>query len=142
MRTLFDVNLLVALLDEEHVHHRRVHQWWATDQIDGWASCAITQNGFARVMSQPNYSHPISTAAALDLLARQIAGTDHVFWPEDISLLDLQLFERARILGPNQITDIYLLALAVKNDGRLATLDRSIPLSAVRGAEQRHMVVI
>jgi uncharacterized protein len=45
-------------------------------------------------------------------------------------------------LGPNQITDVYLLALAVKNDGRLATLDRSIPIAAVRGAEKRHVAMI
>jgi predicted nucleic acid-binding protein len=75
-------------------------------------------------------------------LAQQAAETDHVFWPDDISILDTQLFDRERILGPRQLTDIYLLALAVRNGGRLATLDQTIPLDAVRGAELRHVAVV
>ena len=46
------------------------------------------------------------------------------------------------ILGPNQITDVYLLGLAVKNGGRLVTFDRGVPIKAVRGAEARHLVVL
>jgi hypothetical protein len=45
-------------------------------------------------------------------------------------------------LGPKQLTDIYLLALAVKNSGRLVTFDRAIPVAAVRSAEPQHLVVI
>jgi predicted nucleic acid-binding protein len=80
--------------------------------------------------------------AALELFAEQIAGSDHVFWSDDISLTDSRCFDGTRILGPKQLTDVYLLALAVKNGGRLATLDRTVPLAAVRGAEPRHVVVI
>ena len=52
------------------------------------------------------------------------------------------LFDHGYILGPNQITDVYLLGLAVKNGGRLVTFDRGLPPKAVRGAEPRHMVVL
>jgi toxin-antitoxin system PIN domain toxin len=142
VRALFDVNVLVATFDEEHVHHERAQQWWAANREHGWASCPLTQNGLVRVLSQPNYSNPISIAAALDLLAEQVAATDHAFWPDDISFIDARCFNQASILGPKQLTDIYLLALAVKNGGRLATLDRVIPLAAVRGAEARHVAVI
>jgi hypothetical protein len=65
-----------------------------------------------------------------------------VFWPDDLSIADATVFDPRGILGPNQITDVYLLALAVKNDGRLATLDSAVSLRAVRGAEARHLAVI
>jgi uncharacterized protein len=110
---------------------------------DGWASCPLTQNGFVRVFSQPTYRQGgVSAAAALDLLREATSSSDHVFWPDDISLLDSVLFDPERILGPKQLTDIYLLGLATKNDGRFATFDRSIPRSAVYPAEPRHLVVI
>jgi hypothetical protein len=70
------------------------------------------------------------------------SADDHAFWFDDISLTDMQLFDRDHILGPKQLTDIYLLALAVRNGGRLATFDPAIPLAAVRGAEPRHVAVI
>jgi len=142
MRVLFDVNVLIAILDEDHVHHRRAHEWWATNRSAGWATCALTENGVARIMSQPGYKNPVSAAFAIDLLAAQAARTDHVFWPDDISLRDAMLFVSTCILGPNQITDVYLLALAVKNGGRLATFDRSIPMAAACGAEPQHLAVI
>lgn len=142
MRTLFDVNLLVAMFDEDHVHHRRAQEWWAANRAAGWASCPLTQNGCMRVISQPSYPNPVSVAFAHDFLGQQIAATDHVFWPDDISLLDLQLFDRSWILGPRQLTDVYLLALAVKHDGRLATFDGAIPLTAVRGATARHLQIL
>ena len=79
---------------------------------------------------------------ALGLLFEEIAATDHAFWPDDISLLDERLIDRNHVLGPKQLTDIYLLALAVKHGGRLVTFDRAIPIAAVRGAQARHLVVI
>jgi toxin-antitoxin system PIN domain toxin len=123
MRALFDVNFLIAIVDTDHEHHRKAHDWWAANISAGWATCAITENGMVRVMSQSRYKSPVSATFAIDLLAEQVEKTDHVFWPDDVSLRDNGLFNPDRILGPNQITDAYLLALAVKNGGRLATLD-------------------
>lgn len=142
MRALFDVNLLIALLDEQHVRHTDAALWWSANRADGWASCPLSQNGFVRVICQPRYAYPLTAVVARDVLARQISQTDHAFWPDDVSLLDPALFDHARIAGPKQLTDVYLLALAVKHGGRLATLDRTIPLTAVRGAEARHVTVI
>jgi uncharacterized protein len=142
MRALFDVNVLIALLDQDHVHHWKAHEWWAANRAAGWATCPITENGMARIMSQSTYKNPITTTFALDLLAEQVADTNHQFWPDDVSLRDSDLVDAGHILGPHQITDVYLLALAVKNGGRLVTLDRSVPLRAVHGAEARHLVVI
>jgi uncharacterized protein len=79
---------------------------------------------------------------AIALLFDEVAATNHVFWPDDISLLDSQLIDHSRILGPKQLTDIYLLALAVKHGGRLVTCDRAIQIAAIRGARPEHLVVI
>jgi len=95
-----------------------------------------------RVISQPSYPNPVSVAFAHDFLSQQIAATDHAFWADDISLLDARLLDRTRILGPRQLTDVYLLALAVRNGGRLATFDASVPLNAVRGAEPRRLAIL
>lgn len=142
MRALFDVNVLIAVLDEAHIHHGIAQEWWASNRSDGWATCPLTENGMVRIMSQPNYNNRITTSYAIDILGRQVARTDHVFWPADISLRDPDWFDSSSILGPNQVTDVYLLALAVKNDGRLVTLDRAIPLAAISGAQPRHLVVL
>jgi hypothetical protein len=112
------------------------------NQHHGWASCPLTQNGFVRIVSQQTYRKPLPAAEAVMRLAEQIGQTDHVFWSDDVSITDRTVFDPRNILGPNQITDVYLLALAVKNGGRLATLDRSVPLRAVRGATPRHLTVI
>ena len=142
MRALFDVNFLIAIVDEAHEHHWKAHAWWAANIGDGWATCPLTENGMVRIMSQSGYKKRISATFAIDLLSEQVGKTDHAFWPDDLSLRDNDWIDPDRILGPNQITDAYLLALAIKNGGRLATFDRSITPHAVRHAERRHLAVI
>jgi uncharacterized protein len=142
VRALLDVNALLALFDVGHVHHGRARSWWAVHRSEGWASCALTQNGFARTVSAPGYERPIPLQTALRGLAAQVAQSDHEFWPDDISIVDEKLFDRRRILGPKQITDIYLLALAVRHGGRLVTFDRGISIAAVHGAEPENLVVL
>jgi len=142
VRALFDVSVLVPMWDAEHIHNARALRWWSLNRADGWASCPLTQNGFLRIVSQSSYSFPISIGEAFGHLQRNTRTDDHVFWPDDISLLDEQLIDRNHVLGPKQLTDIYLLGLAVKHSGRLVTLDRKISLAAVRGAQPHHLVVI
>jgi toxin-antitoxin system PIN domain toxin len=142
VRALFDLCILVALLDDQHVDNARAHHWFAVNKAQGWASCPLTQNGFVRILSQPSYAFPIPIGEAISHLLEATESDDHVFWPGDISLLDEQLIDHSRVLGPKQLTDIYLLALAVKHGGRLVTFDRAIPMAAVRGARPEHLVVI
>lgn len=142
MRTLFDVNVLIALFDPDHVHHDRAHGWWKVHRQDGWATCPLTQNGFVRVISQAAYPQPVTTSRAIELLATAIEDGRHAFWPDDLSLLDAKRFDRDKILGPKQLTDIYLLGLATKQRGRLATFDGAIRFAAVTGASERNLVVI
>lgn len=142
MRALLDVGVLLALFDEDHVHHVRARTWLSDQAINGWASCPLTQNGFIRIISQPKYPKPISTRSALALLQAAASTPYHEFWPADLSLLEDSVLHSERIHGPKQITDIYLLALAVSRDGFLATFDRAIPLNAVPNAEPNHLVVL
>jgi toxin-antitoxin system PIN domain toxin len=142
VRVLFDVNALLALFDEDHPFHDQARAWWHHNQAEGWATCPVTQNGFVRVMSEPRYPQARPPIEAVAALQTGLDQPDHEFWPDDISITDETLFDHSRILGPKQITDVYLLGLAVKNGGRLVTFDRGLPLAAVRGAEPRHLVAL
>ncbi len=141
-RALLDINVLLATLDSDHVDHERARDWLDSEIGAGWASCAITQNGFVRIISQPRYPSPITPAEAIELLGRACAERFHEFWACDVSVLDPKLFNRKRLHGPRQITDAYLLALAVRRDGRFVTFDDGVPLSAVRGATSAHLIVL
>jgi toxin-antitoxin system PIN domain toxin len=142
MRALFDVNVLIALFDPGHIHHNRTHRWWAGNRRAGWATCPLTQNGFVRVSSQSTYANPVSAAVAVEFLAGALSTPQHEFWHDDLSITDPKKFVRDRILGQKQITDLYLLALAVRRGGRLVTFDRTIPLSAVVGAKPDNLVIV
>ena len=141
-RGLLDINVLLALLDSDHVDHRRAHDWLDDEIGEGWASCAITENGFVRVISQPRYPSPISPAEAIDLLSRACDSHHHEFWPCDVSLLDARVVDSSRMHGPRQVTDAYLLALATAHDGRFVTFDRSLALSSVHGASEDRLTVL
>jgi hypothetical protein len=142
MRALLDISVLLPLFDTGHIQHQRAKTWCSENAEAGWASCPLTQNGFVRIACQPGYPRPARLIDALGVLASQLGLPDHEFWPDGISITDATLFDHSRILGPNQITDVYLLGLAVKNGGRLVTFDRGLPLKAVRGAEARHLVAL
>lgn len=144
MRTLLDVNVVIALLDPDHVFHESAHAWWAENRAAGWASCPITENGVVRIMSNPGYSQAIRFTAGelISQLGSFVSSGNHEFWPDDLSLLDPELFDRPRVNGPRQLTDIYLLALAVAHGGSLATFDRNMLLSAVKGATRSNLLVI
>lgn len=132
---LLDVNVLLALLDPTHPHHAPAHAWFATARAS-WASCNLTENGALRIMSHPRYGNAVATTAvAAELLAELCAQPGHVHWSADLSLLDAPLIDRARLLAPDQVTDTYLLALAVHHGGRLATFDKRLATGAVKGGE-------
>ncbi len=140
---LLDVNVLVALFSPDHIHHDVAHNWFEDHRADGWATCPLTENGFLRVLSNPkavtNAERPSVLAG---LLTRFRSSRDHVFWPDAVSLCDEKLFNRAFLVGPRQLTDIYLLGLAKKMGGTLVTFDRTIPVRAVVGAAKATLSVI
>ena len=142
MRSLLDVNVLVALLDAQHSLHSAAWKGFEEFAKPGWASCPITQNGCVRVMSQPAYLSAVPVDAIARRLREATSDTRHRFWSDEVSLLDSEKVDTTRVHGPKQITDVYLLALAVSKGGRLVTFDQSIPLEAVKGAQKKHLVVI
>lgn len=142
MRALLDVNVLIALHDSDHVHHTAAARWLQENIQHGWASCPLTQNGCLRIMAQPAYGSPQPLAALLTMLGQSTGTRFHEFWGDDISLLDAARFRHDHIHSPRQLTDLYLLALAVRHGGRLVTFDQRIPLSAVPQARAEHLVVM
>jgi toxin-antitoxin system PIN domain toxin len=142
MRALLDVNVLIALLDADHVDHGRARDWLVAEIADGWASCPITQNGFLRILSQPRYPSPVTPAEAIRRLRKATQTEHHELWPCDLSVLDGSRIDERHVQGSHQLTDVYLLALAVARQGRLVTFDRGIQLAAVPGASATHLVTL
>ncbi len=142
MRGLLDVNVLIALLDTDHVSHQTAVAWFATHAKEGWASSPITQNGCVRIMSNPSYPNPLPVHAVIRRLGEACGQDVHEFWKDESSLLDPSTFDPTRIHGTRQITDIYLLGLAVRHGGRMVTFDRGIPLAAVPKAIAKNLVVL
>lgn len=137
---LVDVNALVALFDPEHVHHSSIHGWFGEKRRQGWATCPLTENGLVRVISNPKYPGRGTTVAdAVQRLRRFRESGDHTFWPDSLSLCDDDLLDLRHVRGHRQLTDVYLLALATKHQGRLVTFDRSIRHDAVTGASKSNI---
>lgn len=135
MTYLLDVNLLLALTDPMHVHHELAHHWFAEKGKRAWATCPITENRFIRIASHPNYpNRPGDVPAVLGILHRLCKAPGHHFWSEDVSLL--QILQPEAIISSDHITDAYLLGLAVHKKGKLATLDRRLPVEAVRNGKE------
>lgn len=138
---LLDVNVLIALFDPEHIHHDTSHTWFGGQGRGQWATCPTTENGLVRVVSNPAYPGRRTTVReAARLLTVFCQHPDHVFWHDSVTLRDAGEVRLASIQGHRQVTDAYLLALAVSNRGALATFDRSMPLSAVPKASAEHLV--
>ena len=142
MRALLDINVLLALLDRDHIQHEQGRRWFQQQVYHGWASCAVTQNGFIRILSQPSYPGPVATLQATRLLATATSTVHHEYWGSEVSILDETIFNHSRIHGPRQLTDVYLLGLAAHHGGRLVTFDRTIALAAVRTASPNNLVVL
>jgi uncharacterized protein len=142
VHALLDVNVLIALLDQNHIAHDPAWEWMESNIESGWATCPITQNGCLRVMSQPAYPNHRTAA---EIAARLRQATDqqfHQFWPDDSSILATTTVNWDLLIGPRQLTDVYLLSLAVQNNGSFITFDTRISIEMVRGAAKRHLITI
>ena len=140
---LLDVNVLVALFDIDHVHHEIAHDWFADHRAGGWATCPITENGVLRVLGHPGYgSSDTRFEAIVERLRLFRDSGHHHFWHDTPSSADLSAIRPSYMRGHRQVTDVYLLALALRMGGRLATFDRSIPVSAVVGATKGTLALI
>ena len=139
---LLDVNVLIALVDPAHVQHDAAHEWFALQGHKAWATCPLTENGLLRIVGHARYPNsPGTPAAVAPLLGAVRALPGHVFWPDDISLLDAERVDATRLLNSAQVTDSYLLALACAHGGQLASFDRRLVKDAVRaGVRGLHLL--
>jgi predicted nucleic acid-binding protein len=124
------------------MHHAVATQYLSEHLNQGWASCPLTQNGCIRILSQSAYPNRAPAAEVASRLAEAAQHPAHQFWPDALSLLDAGRIQWSNLLTGRHITDAYLLALAVKNDGVFVTLDKGVPLSAVQGAQAQHLLVL
>lgn len=143
MRALLDVNVWIALFDDAHQFSERANAFIAKRGVRV-ATCPLVENGVVRVLSSPHYSRRgiLAIAQVRERLREACSVLDHDFWPDDVSLRDDDLFNFARVHGHNQITDLYLLALAVHHGGCLVSFDQAISLTSVLGATPKHLVLL
>jgi len=123
---LLDVNVLMALLWENHEHHPKVRAWFKS--VPAFATCPVSQLGFARVSSHPLLGYGLTPDEAFGVLRKLLADPRHQFIPDDLSSAD-RVVRTDLMAGPNQITDRYLIALARQHGCSLATLDEPLAKS-------------
>ena len=133
--SLLDVNVLIALIDPAHEFHNAAHAWFKRNRQNGWATCPITENGCLRLMSKPGYPFPgLTVKQVRGILAELVKVEGHRFWPDSCSMLEANRFN-LKDAGPKNLTDLYLLGLAVSFGGRLVTFDQSVRWQAVVGCK-------
>ena len=138
---LLDVNVLIALFDQNHIHHEIAHDWFADNRHRGWATCPITESGFVRIISNPTTGRSERPGTIVRYLRGFCAGKGHRFWAASLSLRDHRVFDLS-FATHRLLTDVYLLGLARVNGGTLATFDRAIPFKAVVDASPDVLEVI
>jgi len=143
MRALLDVNVWIALLDDAHQFSPQANAFISARGVK-IATCPLIENGVIRIMSMPAYGR--RGGAPMQVVRRRLqeacAALNHEFWPDDISLRSDEQFDFSRVQGHNQITDLYLLGLAVKHGGKLVTFDQAIALQSVHGATAKHLQML
>jgi toxin-antitoxin system PIN domain toxin len=139
---LLDVNLLVALAWPNHTHHAAAHRWFAANSAPGWATCPITQCGLVRISCNPKVVvAAASPHRAVETLRQMIAHPNHLFWPDNIMFPDAPYVPHETMTGHQQVTDCYLVGLAARHGGKLATLDAAL-LAPLRQHHRQYVAVV
>jgi toxin-antitoxin system PIN domain toxin len=135
---LLDVNVLLAWLWPTHEAHKAASDWKAQHRQEPWSTCPITEMGFLRIVTNPSFSSDAPAwAEAVRTLAKHTSKSAvHRFWQDSLTSVELDRQFGSRIEGPGQITDAYLLALAMQNNGRLVTFDRRVQKLAPQGTPE------
>ena len=141
---LLDTNVLIALFWPSHARHDLAVHWFLRHRAKGWATCALTEAGFVRIVSNPAFSRDaVKPREAIQVLAANTSAKEHSFWPSDLPFEQTVAFAGVRLLGHQQVTDAYLLGLAIRRKGVLATLDEGIVgLTEPKSAERKMIEVI
>jgi toxin-antitoxin system PIN domain toxin len=137
-RYLLDINVLVAILDEDHVHHQAATKWFDTPGLQ-WAICPFTEAGLLRYMTRPK-TGDMSMEEATAMLAQLKQEPGYHYQPISTDWLALSGRFSKRLFGHNQITAAYLLGLAVHDGLVLTTFDRA--MLHLAGEDNRHVLVL
>ena len=125
--SLLDVNVLIAMTWPSHEAHGKVQRWLSQKGHEPWSSCPITQTSFVRILCNPGFSrHALTATDANTLLQSNLKHPGHQFWEDGIPLHDALHLVEGKLAGHQQVTDAYLLGLAIHKKGRLVTLDRRL----------------
>jgi len=128
-RNLLDLNVLIALTDPEHIHRRSAERWFLSTGKDDWGVCPLTEAGFVRITTNPVMKlGTVTLERAIAILQSLRAHPGYHYWPitDAESWVAVTASFASRITGHHQITDAYLLGLAIKEDGMLVTFDRGL----------------
>jgi uncharacterized protein len=126
-RTLLDVNVLIALFEPGHDFFQRAQEWFKASGKDNWGICPLTEIGFVRITTNPSfYPGPRTLEQATCILTEITNRPGYCFWPLTESWTALTAPFAGRITGRQQVTDAYLLGLAIKENGVLVTFDRGL----------------
>jgi len=141
---LLDTNLLIALLWPSHERHDLAVKWFTRHRAKGWATCPMTQAGFVRIVSNPAFSRDaVQPREAIQILSANTAAKDHTFWLDELPVAEAVVFTGVRLMGHQQVTDAYLLGLAIRRGGVLATLDQRIAaLTEPKSAERKALEMV
>ena len=140
---LLDVNVLIAIASPTHQAHQKAQQWIGRHADEGWATCPFTETAFVRILSNPAFSpNAVTPADALALLQANLRHPAHRFWEDDISFIQAAGPFSKRLVGHRQVSDAYLLGLAIHREGKLATLDRAVLTLLQEKSPDRERVVI
>jgi len=121
-RYLLDVNTLIALLWETHDHNKRVQRWLDTEEKV--AVCPLTEIGFLRISTQPNFG------ATVDQARRMLKVWKDAKKPEFVPC-DIEALKTAAPQSGTKTTDYYLAGLAEAHNMKLATLENNMGHKAV-----------
>jgi uncharacterized protein len=140
---LLDVNVLIATAWPTHHAHEKVQQWLGRHAREGWATCPLTESAFVRILSNPAFSpNALTPTDALALLQANLRHPAHRFWEDNISFVDAVAPFAKRLVGHQQVSDAYLLGLAIHRKARLATLDHAVLTLLTESSSERENVVI
>lgn len=124
---LLDINVLIALAWDDHVHHEAAHDWFASHMQEGFATCHVTQSGFVRISLNPKISGVTVQVTAQDVLTMLNDFTsqeNHSFWNDGPVETNSGLW--GTVTGHGQVTDLNLFLIARRNSGKFVTFDAAL----------------
>lgn len=141
---LLDANVLIAMAWPTHRVHEKVQGWFARHASEGWATCPLTQLAFVRILSNPAFSpNALTPGHALVLLEANLRHPAHRFWTDEVSFVEALEPFVPKLTGHRQVTDAYLLGLAMHKKGKLVTMDRAVrTLLPDKGAVDDFLILI